>query len=44
MAGWSGGGGYFRVPARVAHTATDLDPLRNRDDFKAFLLAVKNAV
>jgi len=36
---------YFRVPTRVKHldADTDLDPLRKRDDFKAFQEAVKKS-
>lgn len=36
---------YFRVPQRVAHLDkdTDLDSLRDRDDYKAFERSVKNA-
>lgn len=36
---------YFRVPQRVSHLEgdTDLKPLSQRDDFKAFLAAVKKS-
>jgi len=37
--------GYFRVPQRVKHVGddTDLAALRERDDFKAFLMAAKKS-